>query len=92
MSGAGQNLSWGGGLTSGGGQGERNQDATCYVGNLDGQVRRAATGGARDARRFAARCVGGREAAGGAAGGDRWWEGMGGDTVLRWCVGGRACV
>ena len=35
------NLSWGGGMTSGvgrGGKEERNQDATTYVGNLDGAV------------------------------------------------------
>jgi transketolase N-terminal domain/subunit len=37
--GGGQNLSWGGGLTSGAGRKEeRNQDATVYVGNIDGQV------------------------------------------------------
>jgi hypothetical protein len=37
----GSNLSWGGGLTAGvgrGGREERNQDATCYCGNLDGAV------------------------------------------------------
>lgn len=38
MTEGGSNLSWGGGLTAGvgrGGREERNQDATCYCGNLD---------------------------------------------------------